>query len=221
MKARKYKVTLTGESPLLMHKDNITHGEAVRRWCKNPANKSASVAGDDRTPAWTWLGYCYHDGGRLVIDSDNLMTMLRDGGKKCPAATGKGSMKAATQAGIIIDEIGWPLTVEGREIAWKAIEPLMEVDDFTKHEETAKALGFELFVKRAKVGTSKHVRVRPRFDRWACSGTLTVLDSQINTAMLKTILEHAGFYCGLCDWRPGSPVAPGQFGRFSAKVEEL
>lgn len=221
MKARKYKMTLVGESPLLMHKDNITHGEAVRKWCKNPANKSASVAGDDRTPAWTWLGYCYHDGGRLVIDADNLMSMLRDGGKKCPAATGKGSMKAATQAGIIIDEIGWPLTVDGREIAWGALAPLMECDDFAKHEETAKALGFELFVKRAKVGTSKHVRVRPRFDRWSASGTLTVLDAQINTAMLKTILEHAGFYCGLCDWRPGSPVAPGQFGRFSAKVEEL
>lgn len=221
MNARKYAVTLTGVSPLLMHKDNISHGEAVRAWSKDPANKKNSVAGDDRSPAWTWIGYCYHDGKRLVIDADNLMTMLRDGGKKCPAPTGKGSMKAATQAGIIVNEIGWPLITDDGEVEWKKIEALLEQEDFAKHEEAAVALGFSLFVKRAKIGTSKHVRVRPRFDKWSCSGTLTVLDSQITTAMLKTILNHSGFYCGLCDWRPGSPSAPGQFGRFTAEVKEL
>lgn len=221
MKARKYKVTLTGESPLLMHKDNIVHGEKVRAWSKAPQNKKTSVAGDDRTPAWTWLGYCYHDGVRLVIDADNLMTMLRDGGKKCPAPTGKGTMKAATQAGIIVNEIGWPIEVNGAQIPWPQFVALMDEEDFAKHEEFARANGFELFVKRAKIGTSKHVRVRPRFDAWSCTGTMTVLDSQITTGMLKQILDHAGFYCGLCDWRPGSPMAPGQFGRFTATVEEI
>jgi hypothetical protein len=63
--------------------------------------------------------------------------------------------------------------------------------------------------------------VRPRFDTWACGGTLTVLDEQITTEMLTTILKHAGFYCGLCDWRPGSPTAPGQFGRFDVEVEQV
>jgi hypothetical protein len=32
-------------------------------------------------------------------------------------------------------------------------------------QEVARSFGFELFVKRAKIGTNKHVRVRPRFDR--------------------------------------------------------
>jgi len=221
MKTRNYKVTLTGESPLLMHKDNIAHGEAVRRWTKDPRNKKVSVAGDDRSPAWTWIGSCYHDGKRLVIDADNLMTMLRDGGKKCPAPTGKGSMKAATQAGILINEIGWPLLVDGTEVPVAPIMALMGEEDFAKHEQVAAGLGFALFVKRAKVGTSKHVRVRPRFEKWSATGTLTVLDSQITTEMLGQILTHAGFYCGLCDWRPGSPMAPGQFGRFAATVEEI
>lgn len=221
MKARKYRVKLTGESPLLMHKDNITASETVRRWCKNPMNKKTSVAGDDRSPAWTWTGYCYHDGVRLTIDADNLMTVLRDGGKKCPAPTGKGSMKAATQAGIIVNEIGWPLKVNGAEIPWAKIVALADEEDFARHEELARSLGFELFCKRARVGTSKHVRVRPRFDTWECEGTVTVLDDQITTDMLRTILTHAGFYCGLCDWRPGSPTAPGQFGRFTATVEQI
>lgn len=221
MNARKYQVTLTGVSPLLMHKDNIGNGELVKAWSKDPANKKNSVAGDDRTPAWTWLGYCYHDDKRLVIDADNLMSMLRDGGKKCPAPTGKGSMKAATQSGIIVNEIGWPLLVDGAEVAWKPLEKMLNEERYEKHEEAAAAFGFTLFVKRARVGTSKHVRVRPRFDKWSCYGTMTVLDSQITTAMLQTILNHAGFYCGLCDWRPGSPSVPGQFGRFSATVTEI
>ena len=221
MKARKYKITLTGESPLLMHKDDIDAGARVKKWAKDPVNKKASVAGDDRTPAWTWIGYCYHDGKRIAIDADNLMTMLRDGGKKCPAPTGKGSMQRQTQAGILVNEIGWPLIVKGAEIDWKPVEALMDEEDFAEHEKFAEAMGFSLFVKRARVGTSKHVRVRPRFDEWSCSGTVTVLDDQITADMLQMILTHAGFYCGLCDWRPGSPTAPGQFGRFSAKVEAI
>ena len=62
MNAKKYKVELIGQSPLLMHKDNIQAGERVRAWSKDPANKKISVAGDDRTPPFTWIGYCYTDG---------------------------------------------------------------------------------------------------------------------------------------------------------------
>ena len=221
MKARKYHVTLTGESPLLMHRDNIEAGEIARAWSKDPGNKKASVAGDDRTPAWTWLGYCYHDETQLVIDADNLMSMLRDGGKKCSAPTGKGSMKSATQSGIMVNEIGWPLLTEGRPVNWPALAKLSDEEAFEKHVAAAEKAGFSLFCKRARVGTAKHVRVRPRFDKWSAAGTLTVLDDQITTQMLETILRHAGFYVGLCDWRPGSPQAPGQFGRFSVMVKEI
>lgn len=221
MKARKYEVTLTGASPLLMHKDNIEAGEQVRAWSKDPANKKVSIAGDDRTPAWTWIGYCYHDGKQLVIDADCLMSMLRDGGKKCSAPTGKGSMKAATQSGIMVNEIGWPLLVNGEPVEWKKIAKLADEDSFDKHVKAAEDMGFSLFCKRARVGTSKHVRVRPRFDQWQAKGTLTVLDDQITEQVLGMILRHAGFYVGLCDWRPGSPQAPGQFGRFSVEVKEV
>ncbi len=221
MKARKYKVELTGVTPLLMHRDNIDAGAIVRAWTKDPANKKASVAGDDRTPAWTWLGYCYHDDKQLVIDADCLMSMLRDGGKKCSAPTGKGSMKAATQSGIMINELGWPLLANGKSVSWPKVSALQEEEDFDAHCKAVEEMGFVLFAKRARVGTSKHVRVRPRFDKWSASGTLTVLDDQITTDVLAMILRHAGFYVGLCDWRPGSPQAPGQFGRFSVAVEEM
>ncbi len=220
MNQRKYSVKLIGVTDLLMHQDNIKACARIKAWQKDPANKKASVAGDDRSPAFTWLGYCYHDGKRLVLDADNIMSMLRDGGKKCPAPTGRGSMKSATQSGIMCNEIGWPLLVNGNEIPWGALNELSDETDFEVHEARAKEFGFSLFPKRASIGLTKNVRVRPRFQNWTSEGTLTVLDDQITTPMLQNILNYAGTYCGICDWRPSSK-SPGQYGMFRAEIKEI
>jgi hypothetical protein len=221
MKARTYKVTLTGETPLLMHRDNIEWGERVQGWQKDPMHKKESVPGDDRSPSWVWLGYCYHDNRVLGMDADNIMSMLRDSGAKVPAARGRGSMKAATQSGIMCNEILWPLKVNGATIPWEGISALKEEPDFHNHVDVVEAMGFNLFVKRAKIGQAKHVRVRPRFDEWSITGTLTVLDTTITQPVLESILQTGGLMVGLGDWRPGSPSKPGQFGRFSVEVEEV
>lgn len=220
MYQKNYQVKLIGQTDIIMHKDNITFGEKVKAWTKDPANKKISVAGDDRTPPFTWLGYLYIANDRVVIDADNIMSMLRDGGKKCPAPTGRGSMKSQTQSGIMCNEIGWPLEVAGNQIDAKKLMELVEEPEFAKHEEAARNAGFTLFVKRARVGTSKHVRVRPRFENWTASGTLTVVDPTITKDMLQTILTFAGAFCGIGDWRPSSPT-PGQFGRFTAEIKEI
>jgi hypothetical protein len=219
LEMKKYQVTLTGVTPLLLHRDNIKWGERVKAWTSDPNNKKKSVAGDDRTPAWTWIGYCYFASGQVVIDADNLMAMLRDAGKKCPAAKGKGSLKAATQSGIIVNEIGWPITVQNHTIPQKTIEACMDEEDFEKHELMAVSNDFELFVKRARVGTSKHVRVRPRFDVWSATGTITLLDDTLNKS-IEMLFQQAGQFVGVGDWRPGSP-ASGRFGMFSAKLVEV
>ena len=220
MYSETYTVKLTGATPLLLHRDNIDFSEKVRAWSKNPANKKFSVAGDDRTPAWTWIGYLYEANGLITVDADNLMSMLKDGGKKCPASSGKGSLKAATQSGILINEIGWPIISKNGEIETKKIMALAEgeVQDFEKHILIAESLGFSLFVKRARIGTSKHVRVRPRFETWSATGTVTVLDESLKKNVLQNLLSMAGRYCGLCDWRPGS-ASSGRFGCFTAEVE--
>uniref|UniRef100_UPI003B987325 hypothetical protein n=1 Tax=Klebsiella pneumoniae TaxID=573 RepID=UPI003B987325 len=78
-------------------------------------------------------------------------------------------------------------------------------------------------VKRAKVGTSKHIRVRPMFEKWAVITTLMVVDPKeygITQEVLQKILNKAGSLCGLGDWRPSSRT-PGQFGRFKATVEPI
>lgn len=220
MSENRYQITLTGARSLLLHHDNISGGERVKRWQKDPANRERSIAGDDRSPAWVWLTYCYHDSKRIVIPSDNLMTTMREGAKRVP--TGKrGSFKAQSQSGILVDQESWPLFVNGREIAWGELERLSNELDFEKHEEKVRELGFELFVKRARVGMAKHVRVRPRFENWSCTGTVTILDETITEQILTDILSQAGRFAGLGDWRPSSPKSPGPFGTFTATVEEL
>lgn len=217
----RYKITLTGETPLLMHADNLAWDEKIRRWLTVPENKKNSIAGDDRTPAWRWIGYLYQESGRVVMPADNLMTLLREGGAKCPAGKKGLTFKRQSQSGIIVDQSSWPLLIDGRDIQMAAIDACIDNPDFGTQEKAAVALGFELFTKRAKIGQSKHVRVRPRFDRWSCSGTMTVLDETITQEVLERIITYAGIYAGLCDWRPSSPSKPGPFGKFSATVKAI
>jgi hypothetical protein len=214
-----YAVTLHGDSPLLLHADDLSWRGQMERWVADPENKRNSKAGDDRTPAWRWLGCCYHDGKRIGLPSDNLMTALREGGAKVPVPGKKNlTYKRQSQSGLVVNEMLWPLQTSKGEVPWGTIAPLVSEANFDKHEETARASGFELFVKPVKVGMSKHVRVRPRFNAWSASGTITVFDESITADVLQSILDMAGTYCGLGDWRPSAPSKPGPWGRFRAEI---
>lgn len=218
-----YKITLTGLTPLLMHQDNLIFSESLSKWRKAPENKALSASGDDRSPAWTWIGYIYHDGNTIGVNSDNIMTMLREGGAKVLTGKGKETFKKQTQSGIMLDQQQFDLYVNGQQIGIGPIKAIIGETDFTRHLETAEELGFELLVKRAKIGQSKHIRVRPMFRNWELRGSLTVLDSELsglNKTTLETLLKQSGALCGLCDWRPSSP-ASGSFGKFSPVIEKI
>lgn len=217
---KQYRITLTGLTPLLMHNDNITFGEKIQQWRKDPANKELSQSGDDRSPAWTWVGYTYHDGRNLGISSDNLMTMLREGGSKV-INKGKETYKKQTQSGIALDQQQFDIHVGGQLVPYQEIKKLIGNSNFADHIDAAESLGFELLVKRARVGTAKHVRVRPMFRDWQAVGSLTVLDEELtglSLHTLTTILNQAGALCGLCDWRPSSKSS-GTFGKFAPEIE--
>jgi hypothetical protein len=219
-----YSITLEGLTPLLMHNDNLTFNEKIKAWQKDPENKANSVAGDDRSPPWTWIGYLYHDGKNLGVSSDNIMTMLREGGAKVLTGKKTESYKKQTQSGLMLDQQQFDIRVKGNTIQVDDIKPLIGEMDFSKHIETAELLDFELLIKRAKIGNNKHVRVRPMFREWMLSGSLTVLDSEmtgLTAEILKMILNQAGALCGLCDWRPSSPKASGTFGKFVPTVKRI
>jgi len=220
MYEKKYEVKLTGIRDSLMHADNVEARDVLEEWRKHPENKKLSKAGDDRSPAFTWLSYIYHDGELVGWPSDNLMTMIRDAATLIPAG-GKKTFKSQSQSGILVNEIQWPILVSGREIPWGPLSKLDGELDFSVHKKIVEDLSFSLFVKPAKIGQNKHIRVRPRFSNWTVSGTVSVFDEMITEQILKTIFDAAGRYIGLSDWRPKSPKSPGQFGLFTSEVHSI
>lgn len=217
--AHKEKVTLRleGITPLLMHSDNIDWSDAMEAWMLQPANKGKSKAGDDRSPAFRWIGYLYFDPDtKLVsIPCENIMAALMGGAAEV-VMKGHKTFKSLSQSAIQCLDFHWPLLVNGAVISMDDVNECQK-QDFRENCELVRALGFSLFVKRAKIGTSKHVRVRPRFDNWSASGDLLITDKQLTVELVQSIAEIAGRQKGIGDWRPSSS-RPGRFGMFSASV---
>lgn len=222
----RYAIELEGTTPLIMHRDNLQYSEKIRAWQKDPANKELSQAGDDRSPAWTWIGYTYCDDKYVTMSADNLATCIREGGARVPTGSkgGDKTYKKLTQSGIVFDTPEYELTVSGKKIPLDPIRALIGDTDFFHHMEVAEELGFELFVKRAKVQANKHVRVRPLFRDWIVRGTITVLDEDmfgLTQDIVQKIFDQAGTFRGLGDWRPGSPKSPGFYGKFSTTLQKI
>lgn len=66
-------------------------------------------------------------------------------------------------------------------------------------------------VRAVKVGTSKLMRTRPKFDAWSASFTVTFNPEQIEQRDILKILEDAGSLVGIGDFRP-------RYGKFSVEV---
>ncbi len=220
---RTYRIEITGTMPLLLHNDDIEWADTMEAWKNNKDNKKGSKAGDDRSPAFRWIGCLYRDDkNRIVIPTENIMRSLMEGGASVPVPGGKSgkTFKSQSQSGILPRAYGWPILVNGREASFVSLEGLLKEKDFAKHKEAVGAEGFSLWMKRARIGQSKHIRVRPRFDDWSATGELAVTDDQITTDVLKDIFEMAGTYKGLGDWRPSSKT-PGSFGTFRAAITQV
>jgi hypothetical protein len=220
---RTYEVTLTGKTPMLHHADDIDWADRMGEWKNDPSNRKASKAGDDRSPAFRWIGSMYHDGSVVAIPSDNLMRAFMEGGAMVPVPGGKSgkTFKAQTQSGMLVVGSHWPLFVGDakKTIPVASVQSLLSEKDFAKHRAHVETLGFSLFLKRAKIGASKHVRVRPFFSPWSSTGKISVWDEQITLQVLKDVCSYAGSYKGLGDWRPGGRT-PGAYGMFTATVKE-
>jgi hypothetical protein len=220
MNGIRYEAVLTGLTPLLMHQDSIENADLLDAWRKHPDNKKKSKAGDDRSPAWTWKTYCYNDGKHITIPSDNLRAALLRAGMKIPQAKGRGSLKADAVADIVYDAMDYPLLIAGKPVSWSAVEAIDNKAYFSEHVASARGMGFDLFVKRAKIGQSKHIRVRPKFSSWSMRVTFEVFGDTLTDDTLTMLWDIAGARSGLGDWIP-SAKTPGPYGRFSAAVKRI
>jgi hypothetical protein len=215
--AETYAFELKGLTPLLMHADDVEKADAVEAWRKAPENKNLSRPGDDRSPAWSWMIGVYDDGEHISMPQDNLMVSLRQAGANIVMRR-QTTFKAMTQSGLLIAEPHCEFYVGDRQVKVAELAPIRQMG-FREQAESVKALGFSLFVKRAKVGTSKHIRVRARFDRWTVRGRVAVLADEITREILEQLFQIAGDRFGLCDWRPGCKT-PGPWGRFEVKLKK-
>jgi hypothetical protein len=214
---RRARFTLKGITPLLMHADDVEAASTLDEWRKSPSHKNVSVAGDDRSPGWTWQTYIYKDeAGNVAMPVDNVMVALRQAGAKMTLKR-QTTFKAITQSGLLLTDETLEFTNNGQQIP---VAPFVEIRDekFTEQKKAVEKAGFELLIKRAKIGTSKHVRVRPMFRSWTVSGVIQIMAPEITLDSLVMLFDLAGDV-GLCDWRPGCKT-PGRYGMFESTVSK-
>jgi hypothetical protein len=217
---RLYNFEMVGISPLIMHWDNIEWADLIdaRRTELKEQDKKNFKAGDDRTPPETWKGYVYNDGNVVVIPQDSLRSSLLKAGAKI-TLSGNTSYKELSQSAVVFADMYYPLLVNGKELAWKAIDGIQGT--FCEHCAAVRKLGFELFTKRAAVGAKKHVRVRAMFRDWKLCGSLLVTNEQVTEDVLVRMASIMGIRIGLGDWRPGAPKSPGPYGRSTVTVKAV
>ena len=217
----RFEFTLTGTTAMLMHFDDVEWADLIDAWRLDPENtkKKGEKSGDDRRPARTWIGYCYHDSNNLVIPGANLTSCFRKAGARVPMGRQK-TLKELAVSGIFIEDEFLSFFNNGKPVAYPPIAKLADDPTFINHASAVIEMGFRLFVKRATIGQAKHVRVRPRFDAWSVRGVLETTAHEISTDILESLFVQAG-RVGLGDWRPGSPKSPGPFGMFSHKLKQI
>lgn len=219
----KVSFELTGISPLLFHLDDVLAGDALKEWRKHPGNKAKSVKGDDRSPPWTWMTYLPRDKSHVAMPTDYVAASLREAGKQV-VLRGNKTCKELSQSGIWIDAQHFPFFYThqgtGKEVQL-AVKDLDKFRDgtFPEHLDAVKKLGFRLHVARARVGQSKHIRVRPCFDEWRVRGELTIVSSDLTFEMLKQIFEIAA-RGGYGDWRPNGRT-PGPWGMAEVTLKRV
>jgi len=212
---------LEGITSLFLHQDAVLETDRVQAWRKDPKNK-ASAKGDDRFPPWTWRTYLYVDGADIVLPAMNITAMLSKGGTDFSLQGSRKSLKAAAASLIVLTDVSFPLsTHKGKPLQIadiNAIDPDMPFEDQIIAVEK---LGFVIDVRRVTIGTSKHIRCRPRLlPGWTCTIRGQVIDeNKIPKAELGRLFEYCGTVVGLGDWRPGAPKKPGPHGKFVAKVK--
>jgi hypothetical protein len=198
-----------------MHADDVEAASTLDEWRKAPGNKNLTVPGDDRSPGWTWQTYLYRDAdGMVAMPADNVMVALRQAGAKMTLKR-QTTFKAITQSGLLLTDETLGFANGGKPVA---CAPFVEARDekFAVQKKLVEKAGFELLVKRARVGNSKHVRVRPMFRSWSVTGVIQIMAPEISFESLQMLFDLAGDV-GLCDWRPGCKT-PGRFGMFEAEV---
>lgn len=189
----RFRITITGTAPMLMHNGRLADP-------LDPATQALKALTDKRKKTdddlidiarAEFLGGLYIDPDvGPYIPGENIERAIVDGAK----LTRNG---ANVKRGLFIETDVNPLVYNGPRTA----EAIWEDENF------------RLTRTVVNPGTSRRVsRTRPIFNGWATEAEGTLDESVLDFRTLAAIVEQAGAYVGLGDWRP-------RYGRFTAELE--
>ncbi len=180
------EVTINGTAPILLHNGQLddplnAHTKALKEVSSKRKKTNEDHAEMSRLE---WIGSLYVDGDGYVAIPDSVIESSVIGGAK------KSELGTAFKSAVFCKDTSYRLEYGGRR---KALE----------------LWGDEKFrdVRGVRVGQSRVMRTRPRFDQWSLSFTMLFDDEQVNKSDVVKAIEDAGRMVGIGDFRP-------KFGRF-------
>lgn len=177
----KVKIAAAVDTPLLMHNGQLadplnTHVRNI----KDISGKRKKTEADHAQIAdLEFMGGLYvDDHGEITIPGHVIEALIWEGAKN--SKEGK-------------------LCLSGLYVNESSIK--MEFDGPKNPEERMKDPNCRL-VAGVKVGASRVMRCRPRFDNWVLEFSVNVVNSIVPVDALPRWMDAAGQLKGLCDWRP-------------------
>ena len=186
------KLTLKGETPLMMHNDQLANpmNEFARQLKEYTSKRQKTDEDYEAMAQIEFLGGIYYtEAAGVHIPARNVRKCIEEGGKIIKKGT-------AIKRGVFILETELPLRYDGP----RTPKELYRAKKFTD-------------TRTAGTNNSRIVRTRPIFDGWSLSSTLAFDPQIINEKDLRQCVEYAGNFCGLGDYRPFP--SGGTYGKFT------
>jgi len=201
------KATLTGKAPILLHNGHLVDPRNVFTReidsAQKAYKKAKSDAAFDALAAVEWLGGLYTDqriefareGNKVLLENDSPICIDGEMLTKCLVqSTGRKEVKLF-KAGVFCDGM-FQLKVDGKPMTTRRcfLDPRYQ------------------YTRPAKIGMSKIMRTRARFDAWSVDVEVSFVPDIVSRRDVEDALKRGGSITGIGDWRP-------RFGRFTAVVK--
>jgi len=172
---KKYNVTITGTSPLLMNRPSALIGDISKEKTQK-----------DETPEKQAEKKLYEIDGKLYQPETHIKGSLVEAGKD-QKVVGKGKSTYSKIVGYAV-EIN-PFEIIHKKQKWTPYS-VLAVNPSTR---------------------GRNLLHRPMLKEWELDFEVTFDEEQIPASILKEIMERAGKFVGIGDWRPAKK---GRFGKF-------
>lgn len=171
--------------PLLMHDDKTANplNEYTKK-LKSLTGKRKKTDEDHAAIAEVeWNASLYYENGNYIIPTKVIEATLLASAKQFKKGT------LLKQCVIVADD----MVLEFK-------------DNNLKPEKLYKKLEY-VDMRTVKIGQAKTTRCRPKFDNWKGEFTVILDEEKLNAEEIEQIVNNAGKYVGMCDYRP-------RYGRF-------